>query len=374
MSCLERTVQSAAMINTVPILILIFLLFFLRANWRYEVRLTAHFMPSTLLLMILTGLDNLDFFAFAHQGTDETAAFLHKLVGMLQYDVRILLMAFLISIVADRLSRREHTRFWTIAPAVANCFLLLPSLFTDLFFSYNEDGRIVRGVLHYEPHIVSAFYIVFLFVLAFMAKRRTHSTEAGILAITASSVVVAVLVEMVFSLRGILLSVIALSILGYYLYLHIEHFRYDNLTGVLNREAFNVDITRYGNHLVSHILSIDLNDLKVINDTQGHEAGDRALVATSHALVDSLLPKSRIYRVGGDEFAAFCILRSTPDVEKMVDNMYKAVEAKGYSCAIGYSEWLSGKSFMEVYKSADDAMYRTKRRMKDSVYENAEAN
>ena len=320
-SCLERTLQSAVMINTVPILILIFLLFFLRANSRYEVKQTARFIPPTLLLMLLTLLDNLDFFAFSHQGTDNTAMFLHKLVGMLQYDVRILLMAFLASIVTERLSRRKHIKLWTIAPAVLNSFVLLPGLFTDWFFTYNESGWIVRGPLHYEPHIVSAMYIMLLFLLALMARSRTRTTEAGILMITTSSVVIAVLVEMIFNVRGILLSVIALSILGYYLYLHIEHFRYDILTGVLNREAFNVDITRYGNHLVSHILSIDLNDLKKINDTQGHEAGDRALRETAEALTDSLLPRSRIYRVGGDEFTAFCILKSTGDVEKMIDNM-----------------------------------------------------
>ena len=362
---MTRSLQSGAMMNTVPILILIFLLFFLRSNWRYEVKQTAKFMLPTLFLMILIAVDNIEFFAFDGQPFGNATQFLHRLAGMLQYDVRILLMATLLSIVAERLSTRKHTRLLTLLPALCNIIILLPCLFTDLYFWYDENGNIVRGPLHFEPHILSALYIIFLFVLAGMAKVRGRKTETGILAITGTAVTIAVIVEMTFDLRGILLSVIALGIMGYYLYLHIEHFRYDNLTGMLNREAFNIDIEKYGSGRVSHVMSIDLNGLKQINDTQGHEAGDAALIAVSHALDSVMLPKCFIYRIGGDEFAAVCISKTTPDIEKMIGNMYTAVENTGYSCAIGYAEWQKDKSFTEVYKTADDAMYVKKRSMKE---------
>lgn len=362
---MERSLQGAAIMDTVPMLILIFLLFFLRANWRYEVKQTAKFMPPTLFLMILIALDNIEFFAFGGQLFGEATQVIHRLVGMLQYDVRILLMAFLMSIVSDRLSPREHTKFWTVMPAVCNVAVLIPCLFTDWYFMYDDAGHILRGPLHFEPHILSALYIVFLFVLAGMAHKRGRNTETGILIIIGLAVVTAVLVEMLFELRGILLSVIALSILGYYLYVHIEHFRYDNLTGVLNREAFGVDIGRYGNHTVSHIMSIDLNGLKEINDTKGHEEGDKALITVAQALDGVMMPRCRLYRVGGDEFAAVCLSKSTAEVESMTKKMYEAVENTGYSCAVGYAEWTSDKTFMEVYKEADDAMYIRKRRMKE---------
>ena len=47
--------------------------------------------------------------------------------------------------------------------------------------------------------------------------------------------------------------------------------------------------------------------------------------------------------------------------------MQKAVSEAGYSCAVGYAEWPRDKSFSEVYKIADEAMYRAKREMKGSV-------
>ena len=365
----ELSAQSIASLNTVPILILLFLLFFLHANWRYEVKQTKQFMPPTLLLMLLIVLDNLDLFAFNDMKFGTATQFLHRIVKMLEYDVRILLLAFLISIVADRLSSRKWTKFWTMFPAFFNLFVLLPSLFTDWFFSYDKTGRVVHGPLHYEPHILSAIYLLFLFALAFMAGSRGRNTETGIIAITGTSVTVAVIVEMAFQLRGILLSVIALSIMGYYLYLHIEHFRYDNLTGVLNREAFSVDIKKYGSHSVTHVLSIDLNGLKSLNDTKGHEEGDTALKTVAQAISEKLLPNCRLYRIGGDEFAAVCMFKTTADVEKMIESMYMAVEVTSYSCAIGFAEWKKDKTFLEVYKDADDAMYRKKRSMKELAAE-----
>lgn len=150
---------------------------------------TALFMPPTLLLMILIVLDSLDFYAFGTKWLGDATDLIHRIVAMLEYDVRILLMSFLISIVADRLSPRPHTKFWCIMPAAANCVILLPCLFTDLFFSYDDAGHFIRGPLHYEPHILSALYILFLFSLAGMAHRRARATEAGILSITGTSVV-----------------------------------------------------------------------------------------------------------------------------------------------------------------------------------------
>ena len=360
--------QTLANFNTVPILMIVFLLFFLRANWRYEVEQTKQFMPPTLLLMILVLLDNFDFYGFTDNQFGDVTQFLHRVVGMLQYDVRILIMAFLLSIVSSRLSdNSKRTRFRTLLPAFVNVVVLFPCLFTDWFFMYDEVGHIIRGPFHFEPHLLSAAYILFLYSMAFMTKKRGRLTEFGILLITATSVVIAVLVEMMFELRGILLAVIGMSIMGYYIYLHIEHFRYDNLTGVLNREAFKVDIEKYGNRTVSHIMSIDMNGLKNINDTYGHEAGDDALQAVSAALSSVMSKNYRLYRIGGDEFAAVCMNRSNIEVKRLVEDMYEKVALTGYSCAIGYTAWTDDKSFMEVYKVADDAMYKKKRSMKEKL-------
>jgi len=82
----------------------------------------------------------------------------------------------------------------------------------------------------------------------------------------------------------------------------------DELTGVRNRRAFDEDLAqlldiaqRRAGSLV--VLMVDLDELKAINDTDGHLAGDHALVAVAAALSASARTSDRVYRLGGDEFA-----------------------------------------------------------------------
>ena len=210
--------------------------------------------------------------------------------------------------------------------------------------------------------------MTFLLVLAFICKRKGRRGEMGILMMCGALTILGFLAEFLFALRGILIGVVALDISFYYLYLHIEHFRFDSLTGISNRDAFMADIGKYSRISISHIMSIDLNDLKKLNDTYGHGEGDRALTATAKALECSCLPKCTVYRVGGDEFAAICRGKTDAEIEKMTSDMYSAVKEAGYSCAIGYSAWDPDKSFTEIYKEADDRMYMNKRGMKERAH------
>jgi diguanylate cyclase (GGDEF)-like protein len=82
----------------------------------------------------------------------------------------------------------------------------------------------------------------------------------------------------------------------------------DPLTGLLNRRGFEAEldrhdalITRYG--AAGALLVIDLDGLKAINDTDGHDAGDEALIAVAEVLRRRLRSTDAIARLGGDEFA-----------------------------------------------------------------------
>ncbi len=356
--------QSVVQINCIPTLIIIFFIFFLIINYAYEKELTKKFIPSIVLLLLLMIVDNMDYYCYDSNMYAGVGGSIHRTAAMLGYDLRILLMATLISIASARISNKKHIDAIVMLPATLNVAVLLPCLFTDLFFYYLPNGSIGRGPLAYEPHILSALYMSFLFILAFLRSRKGRSNETGILLLCGTLTILGFLAEFLFALRGILTGVVALDIAFYYLYLHIEHFRFDPLTQVFNREAFMADIAKHGKGEISHILSIDLNDLKKLNDSKGHNEGDKALKAIAAVLVESCLPGCSVYRVGGDEYAVLCIQLSTEDVEAMTAGMNEAVKQSGYSCAIGFAEWKNDMSFTEVYKTADDRMYINKRNMK----------
>lgn len=92
----------------------------------------------------------------------------------------------------------------------------------------------------------------------------------------------------------------------------------DALTGLGNRRAFDRDLEASLNSARRHgypvsVLMLDLDGLKQVNDTQGHERGDALLRGFARALHTTLRREDRIYRLGGDEYAA--ILEHTPSSE-----------------------------------------------------------
>jgi diguanylate cyclase (GGDEF)-like protein len=103
----------------------------------------------------------------------------------------------------------------------------------------------------------------------------------------------------------------------------------DELTGLYNRRGFFQFAHSRLNHLqrekdiIPIVLFLDMDGLKKINDTYGHNEGDAALSAFAHILKDALRTEDIIGRLGGDEFAVFSSVKSKAD-GKQVENRIRA--------------------------------------------------
>ncbi len=141
----------------------------------------------------------------------------------------------------------------------------------------------------------------------------------------------------------------------------------DPLTGLANRRRLDrvaATIFPARTHVV--VVSVDVNELKQINDRDGHDAGDRLLQAVGHALerTSGELPGSLAARTGGDEF---CLLVPTGDV-RAVDEAVRRFAAAvidlphraGVSCGIASSHGVTA-SASALFAAADQAMYHAKR-------------
>lgn len=145
----------------------------------------------------------------------------------------------------------------------------------------------------------------------------------------------------------------------------------DYLTGLKNRNAFEVDICNYEASRAQaqrSILSADLNGLKRINDTLGHQAGDRVIQQAAAVLREALPEKSVLYRVGGDEFIG--VMRDqTPEQlqalsETICENVSKAAaESLPLSLSIGYAVFdpMQDCNLLDTYRRADTRMYANKK-------------
>ncbi len=153
---------------------------------------------------------------------------------------------------------------------------------------------------------------------------------------------------------------------------------HDGLTGLGNHRSFQEELDRqldlYRRHRVPvALLLIDLDDLKVVNDGEGHPAGDRLLVAMANAIRDTLRYGDRAFRIGGDEFAV--ILPHTDS-----DNALVAANRLRHFClrpspgerVIPFSGGISSVPQLaaernEVFRQADAALYRCKRNGRGTV-------
>lgn len=144
-----------------------------------------------------------------------------------------------------------------------------------------------------------------------------------------------------------------------------QHFAYmDYLTHIYNRNAFERDLEKLDSNSDGYYIIADLNNLKVVNDTIGHSAGDELLQSFAGLLDRAVGNDGRAYRQGGDEFAVLYKGDAQGFVRKLeqkckVHNMSRNVPI---SYAIGYCR-LSDKDFINV---ADSMMYANKRRMKQA--------
>ena len=151
---------------------------------------------------------------------------------------------------------------------------------------------------------------------------------------------------------------------------------HDALTGLANRVLF-YELAR--NYLfmatrekkMSMVLFLDLDKFKSINDTYGHDVGDRLLKDVSVRLSDCLRSSDILARIGGDEFLIMLTnVASIPDFDMIMRRLVSAIanpfigengEELNIGCSIGASHFpVQGDNLQRLVKQADIALYQAK--------------
>jgi diguanylate cyclase len=151
--------------------------------------------------------------------------------------------------------------------------------------------------------------------------------------------------------------------------------QFDQLTGLPNRviahDRFKLALSHANrDETMVAVLFIDLDNFKTVNDSLGHEAGDKLLKLIAQRLLSSVRDSDTVCRVGGDEFLVIVNgIREHTDVSRVSDyilnNVSKKIDIDGHdlmaTCSIGVSlSPLDGDDFDGLRKKADMAMYRAK--------------
>lgn len=149
----------------------------------------------------------------------------------------------------------------------------------------------------------------------------------------------------------------------------------DALTGVGSILAYDYHVKKLSEEMKENqarygIAVFDMNDLKKINDTYGHEKGNEAICHTCD-LIRGVFTESPVYRFGGDEFV---VVIQGEDYDHIVERIRQLKKARkttnnmggdGFNAAIGYALYKGEATVEDVFRKADNRMYEEKKKMKE---------
>ena len=153
---------------------------------------------------------------------------------------------------------------------------------------------------------------------------------------------------------------------------------HDALTNIYNRVKFNsmfseiIDNSLHSDENFSIIL-FDIDHFKSINDTYGHNVGDKVLVELVSLIKIGLRDKDLFARWGGEEFVILSQRTHLKQAEQLAERLRKDIESysfevvKKLTCSFGVSQYRAGDSKNELFQRVDEALYEAKDRGRNQV-------
>ncbi|CAN5835763.1 hypothetical protein BH23ACT5_BH23ACT5_23110 [soil metagenome] len=148
---------------------------------------------------------------------------------------------------------------------------------------------------------------------------------------------------------------------------------HDGLTGLANRrllfEAIEEAVAAGADGDDTALLFLDLDDFKVINDTEGHQAGDELLQMVADRLLATCRSGDTVARLGGDEFAVLLVDLPRPReaefiAERILETVARPYQLRGrtlwISASLGVAHLAGGVAQEELLRRADQSMYTAK--------------
>ncbi|MGM0481989.1 MAG: diguanylate cyclase [Pseudomonadota bacterium] len=157
----------------------------------------------------------------------------------------------------------------------------------------------------------------------------------------------------------------------------------DKLTGLHNRQSFDGEMeralayhARYGNEIA--LAMIDLDHFKKVNDTFGHDAGDRVLMELSKRLTGQMREPDFLARWGGEEFIVILPETSLSEAAQVGERLRRCIEEKPFTkvgvitISLGITDFRTGDTPNTLLKRVDDALYQAKESGRNKVVVNEE--
>ncbi|MEG0592461.1 MAG: GGDEF domain-containing protein, partial [Coprobacillus sp.] len=341
----------------IPAIILIIFLILIRYNPLFNKKQSQVFTLATctaLFMMFVVSSDYI-FTAFRH----EPFVTLRTTTTFLNFAI-----SPIIPILLDKISNTQKNSLAFYLPFIINVLLCIYSLFSGIVFSVSPNNGYDRGSLFFVPFLISIFYTFALLVRSNYRYLRSQKSERLYLLLVIGLLFFAMIAEIGFRFLFFVWSTASISLPLYYLLLNINQSILDPLTKAYNRAIYIKDIERLNNKKKCVIALLDINDFKLVNDTYGHDYGDKFLINFVSVISHCLPSTSSIYRIGGDEFV---IISKTSDLKKISDSLVYAKQEtlkENMDFSYGIDLYEPGLPLNDFIQLVDHQMYQNKKRDK----------
>ena len=332
-----------------------------------------------------------EYFGVLFDKTDCAPLIIHWFVTYIEFSVSPFLAICLARSCGMKRTIKPMALFMLI-----NVLAQTVSLFNGMIFSITPDNKFLRGDSYwiYLFFCASSFlYILFVFVLIGVRSRLRNL----ICIILIASIMLAGQIANIID-GDITTGYFSICVTATLLYIFIQNmFRHimmetiniekdisshDALTKVLSRNSYDTrvkeidkEIRESGSTVQFAICECDLNNLKMVNDTFGHDSGDTYIINSCRLICD-MFKHSPVYRIGGDEFVAIIQGDDYVNVETIKNNMLDVcvqeitkpvtlLEKKSFAAGFAVFDPKTDKNFGDVMKRADVEMYQNKKMLKN---------
>lgn len=340
--------------NIIGLLALLILSIFTRFNFYLDKRKLKLFVAAAACNAVIIALEVADY--YLGEALFANAYILRRITTAIGF-----MLTPIIPLLIGYIAEKKPFSKLVLIPAAANMVICALSIFNGCMFYIDEYNSYFRGAMFTELILVSAFYLVLLICVSFRNMRTTRSSEAIFLIGIVAAMLLANMLEIAFSFHFVIWNSCGVLLLAYYLFLHIQYFKFDPLTEVFNRNMYNFDLNNMRRKASVGALSFDLNGLKQINDTKGPEKGDAYIIAAADMIYRCFRGIGNVYRIGGDEFVVLTSGVSKERIEAEIESFKHKCEGAKLSVACGYSYGKGTDDIAQMLRDADNAMYENKR-------------
>ncbi len=246
---------------------------------------------------------------------------------------------------------------------VYNFLIQTINLFFNFMFVIDANNRYFRREFYWIDLPISIYCIYVLFSRTYSVAKKYQTRNTFILLFIIGLLGVGISLQMVFpSIHVLWLSSSIAAMLIYTYYTAVVN-EVDALTDLLNRGCYENKLSKIKNN--GAVLFFDVNKFKEVNDTYGHNFGDKCLIEVAKTLSEVYRPYGFCYRVGGDEFSVI-LKDSTVSIEEL-NNVFrlkildkKAEEQRLPTVSVGYSMITPEINVFDAVAKADKMMYACK--------------